>query len=159
MLRRNECRLNFKKSTGKNRRSQGVLNNPPATNGGSQEPATNRVKMETWIFFTFPTHLLGMLYQIFEFLLCAEAAPGPLYLGHVCQVRQFFLNFLETVKIWLCVIDLFIEKLVLKFGRNRSRNNEVITILNIWWKKTVNVIFGPLNSKFPDFRDFRKRIL
>ena len=30
MLRRNECRLNFKKSTGKNRRYQGgVLNNPP----------------------------------------------------------------------------------------------------------------------------------
>ena len=35
----------FKKSTGKKRRYQGgVLNNPPATNRGSQEPATNRVK-------------------------------------------------------------------------------------------------------------------
>ena len=31
-------------------------------------------------------------------------------------------------------MDLFIEKLVLKFGRNRSKNNEVMTILNIWWK-------------------------
>ena len=46
----------------------------------------------------------------------------------------FFFKFSETVKIWLCVMDWFIEKLVLKFGRNRSRNNEVMTILNIWWK-------------------------
>ena len=57
-------------------------------------------------------------------------------------------------------MDLFIEKLVLKFGLNRSRNNEVITSLNIWWKKTANdIFFGPLNPKFSDFFDFRKRIL
>ena len=54
-------------------------------------------------------------------------------------------------------MDLFIEKLVLKFGRNRSRNNEVMTILNI--KKTANFISGPLNSKFSDVLDFRKQIL
>ena len=39
-------------------------------------------------------------------------------------------------------MDLFIEKLVLQFSLNRSRNNEVITFLNIWWKKAI-VIFGP----------------
>ena len=72
-----------------------------------------------------------MLHQIFEFLLCAEAPPGPLSRGHVCQVSDnFFFKFPETVK-FDCVMDLFIEKLVLKFGRNRSRNNEVMTILNI----------------------------
>ena len=47
------------------------------------------------------------------------------------KFRHFF-KFSETVKIGLYVMDLFIEKLVLKFGLNRSRNNEVITILNIW---------------------------
>ena len=73
-----------------------------------------------------------MLYQIFEFLLRAEAPPGPLSRGHVCQVSDnFFFKFSETVKICLCVMDWLIEKLVLKFGRNRSRNNEVMTILNI----------------------------
>ena len=113
--------------------------------------------MGTWNFLTFPTHSLGMLHQIFEFLLCAEAPPGPLSRGHVCQVSDnFFFKFSETVKIWLCVMDLFIEKLVLKVGRNRSRNNEVMTILNIWWKNTANFIFGPLNPKFSDFFWFSK---
>ena len=52
-----------------------------------------------------------MLYQIFEFLLCAEAPPGPLSRGHVCQVSEnFFFKFSETVKIWLCVMDWFVEK-------------------------------------------------
>ena len=91
--------------------------------------------MGIWNFLTFLTHSLGMSNQISEFLLCAEAPPGPLSRGHVCQVSAIvFLKFSETVKIWLCVMDLSIEKLVLKFGRNRSRNNEVITILNIGWK-------------------------
>ena len=91
--------------------------------------------MGTWNFLTFPAHSLGTLHQIFEFLLCAEAPPGPLSRGHVCQVSDnFFFKFSETVKFLLCVMDLFIEKLVLIFGRNRSGNNEVMTILNIWWK-------------------------
>ena len=108
--------------------------------------------MGTWNFLTFPTHSLGMLHQIFEFLLCSEAPPGPLSRGHVCQVSDnFFFKFSETVKICLCVMDLFIEKLVLKFGRNRSRNNEVMTILNIWWKKTANFILAPWT---PNFRIF-----
>ena len=48
-------------------------------------------------------------------------------------------------------MDLFIEKLVLKFGRNRSRNNEVMTILNIWWKKRRILLFAPWT---PNFRIF-----
>ena len=46
MLRRNECRLNFKNRPVRTGDLKGgVLNNPPlATNRGSQEPATNRVK-------------------------------------------------------------------------------------------------------------------
>ena len=148
----------------------GVLNQHfnPITGGGAESvlPASfsalygKRLKMGTWNFLTFPIHSLGMLYQILEFLPCAEAPPGPLSRVHVCQVSDnFFFKFSETVKIWLCVMDWFIEKLVLKFGRNRSRNNEVMTILNICWKKTANFIFGPLNLKFSDFVDFRKRIL
>ena len=45
MLRRNECRLNFKNQPVKTRDLKAVLNDPPppATNRGSQEPATNRV--------------------------------------------------------------------------------------------------------------------
>ena len=44
MLRRNECRLNFKNRPVRTGDIKGgVLNNPPATNKGSQEPATNRV--------------------------------------------------------------------------------------------------------------------
>ena len=46
-------------------------------------------------------------------------------------------------------MDLLIEKLVLKFGRNRSRNNEVMTILNIWWKKR-RILFLALWT--PNFR-------
>ena len=67
------------------------------------------------------------------------------FLGeHVCQVLDnFFFKFSEIVKTWLCVMDLFIEKLVLKFGRNRSRNNEVMTILNIWWKKRRILFLAP----------------
>ena len=45
MLRRMECRLNFKNRPEEPEISRGVLNNPPATNRGSQEPATNRVKL------------------------------------------------------------------------------------------------------------------
>ena len=48
-------------------------------------------------------------------------------------------------------MDLFIEKLTLKFGRNRSRKNEVITNFKHLVKKTANFIFGPLNPKFSDF--------
>ena len=48
-------------------------------------------------------------------------------------------------------MDLFIEKLVLKFGRNRPRNNEVITILNIWWKKRRMLFLAPWT---PNFRIF-----
>ena len=50
----------------------------------------NGLKMRTWNFLTFLTHSLGMLHQIFEFLLCAEAPPGPLSRGHVCQVSDNF---------------------------------------------------------------------
>ena len=53
-------------------------------------------------------------------------------------------------------MDLFIEKLVLKFGRNRSRNNEVITISKHLLKKQR--MFEIL-AKFEIFLDFRKRIL
>ena len=112
--------------------------------------------MGTWNFLTFPTHSLGMLYQIFEFLLCAETPPGPLSGGHICQVSaNFFFKFSETVKIWLCVMDLFIEKLVLKFGPNRSRKNEVITILNIVWKN-CQFYFWPPEPQIFWFFEFSK---
>ena len=62
----------------------------PITGGGGGEwpPASfsalygKRLKMGTCNFVTFPKHSLGMLYQIFVFLLCAEAPPGPLSRGH-----------------------------------------------------------------------------
>ena len=112
--------------------------------------------MGTWNFLNFPIHSLGMLYQIFEFLLCAEAPPGPLSRGHVCQISDnFFFKFSETVKIWLCVMDSFIEKLFLKFGRNRSRSNEVMTILNIWWKNG-EFYFWPLEPQIFGFFWFSK---
>ena len=46
MLRRNECRMNFQNRPVRTGDIKGgVLNNlPPATNRGSQEPATSRVK-------------------------------------------------------------------------------------------------------------------
>ena len=50
-----------------------------------------------------PIHSLGMLYQIFEFLLSAEAPPGPLSRGHVCQVSAFFSsNFRKLQKFIMC---------------------------------------------------------
>ena len=48
MLRRNECRLNFKNRpvrTGDIKGGGGPKQPPLATNRGSQEPATNRVKV------------------------------------------------------------------------------------------------------------------
>ena len=117
-----------------------------------------RLKMGSWNFLTFSIHSLGMLYQILEFLFFAEAPPGPLSRGHACQVSTIFFSFSETVKIWLRVMDLLIEKLVLKFDPNRSRNNDVITFLNIWWKNG-DFYFWPLNSNFAYFWGFRKRIL
>ena len=45
-------------------------------------------------------------------------------------------------------MDLFTEKLVLKFGRNRSRNNEVITILNNLWKKQQMLFLAPEHQIF-----------
>ena len=115
--------------------------------------------MGTWNFVTFPKHSLGILYQIFEFLLCAEASPGPLSRGHVLpSFCHFVLKILETVKIWLCVMDLFIEKLVLKFCGNRSRNNEVTTFLNIWWTNGDCLEFWTPEPRICGFLDFRKRV-
>ena len=86
-------------------------------------------------------------------------SPGPLSRGHVCQVStNFSFKCSESVKIWLCVMDLFIEKLVLKFGRSRSRNNEVITILNIWWKNG-ECYFWPLEPQIFGFFGFSKTYL
>ena len=118
-----------------------------------------RPKMETWNFLTFPTHSLGMLYQILSFYFAQRRLQDHFLGGVFAKFRPiFFFKISETVKIWLCVMDLFIEKLVLKFGRNRNRGKKKLTILNIWWK-TANVIFDPLNPKFWDFGDFRKRML
>ena len=70
---------------------------------------------------------------MFEFLLCAEAPPGPLSRGHVLpSFGQFFLPIFGNCKNSNMCDGLVIEKLVLKFGRNRPRNNEVKTIINIW---------------------------
>ena len=44
MLRRNECRLNFKNRPVRTGDLKGGGPKPPATNRGSQEPAINRVK-------------------------------------------------------------------------------------------------------------------
>ena len=116
-----------------------------------------RLKMGTWNFLNFPTHSLGMLHQIFEFLLCAVAPPGPLSRGHVCQVSDnFFFKFSETVKKLIVCDGLLIEKLVLNFGRNRSRNNEVMTILNIWWKKNGEFNFWPPEPQIFGFFGFSK---
>ena len=54
--------------------------------------------MGTWNFLTFPTHSLGMLHQIFGFLLCAEAPPGPLSRRHVCQVSDNFFQIFGNCK-------------------------------------------------------------
>ena len=48
MLRRNECRLNFKNRPERTGDLKGGPKQPPlATNRGSQEPATNRVNKES----------------------------------------------------------------------------------------------------------------
>ena len=73
--------------------------------------------------------------------------------GMFAKFRTIFLRIFGNCKNLIVVMDLFIEKLVLKFGRNRSKNNEAMTIVNIWWK-TANFIFGPLNPKFSDFSVF-----
>ena len=119
-----------------------------------------RLKMGTWNFVTFPKHSLGILYKIFEFLLCAEAPPGPLSRGHYqtftpCSPTWNRLWFSETVKIRMCAMDLVIEKLVLKLGRNRSRNNEVITFLNIWCKND-DWNFWPPEPQICEFWGFSK---
>ena len=51
--------------------------------------------------------------------------------------------------------ELVIEKLVRKFGRNRSRNNEVITFLNIWWKNGDSY-FWPHELQICGFLGFSK---
>ena len=125
-------------------RSQGGRIGPPHQLTSPESPPVIGLRWGLEVSWLFPIHSLGMLYQIFEFLLCAEAPPGPLSRGHVCQVSAiFFFKLSETVKIWLRVIDLLIERLVLKFGLNRSRNNEVITFLNIWWKKRRLLFLAP----------------
>ena len=57
-----------------------------------------RLKMGTWNFLTFPIHSLGMLYQIFEFLLRAEALPGPLSRACLPSFGQFFLQIFWNCK-------------------------------------------------------------
>ena len=52
-------------------------------------------------------------------------------------------------------MDLFIEKYVLKFGRNRSRNNEVMKILNICWKNG-EFYFWPHEPQIFGFFGFSK---
>ena len=61
---------------------------PPSRWWKIQRPSRARVKMGAWNVLTFPKHSFGMLYQIFEFLLCAEAPPGPLFRGHVGKFRK-----------------------------------------------------------------------
>ena len=134
---------------------EGANRPPPPLPASFSALYGKRLEMGTWNFLTFPIHSLGMLYKIFEFPLCAEAPPGPLSWGHVCQVSAIFFKFSETVKIWLCSMDLFIKKLVRKFDLNRSRNNEVITFLNIWWKNG-DCYFWPPEPQICGFLGFSK---
>ena len=108
-------------------------------------------------FLTFP--IQGMLYQIFEFLLCAEAPPGLLSRGHVCQVSDiFFLQIFGNCKN-LIVCDGLVywetcpEIWPKSFKKQRSYDNFKHLV-----KRTANFTFGPLNPKFSDFWYFRKRI-
>ena len=72
---------------------------PSASRGWRNTPANAGLRWGLEISLTFLTHSLGMLYQIFEFLLCAEAPPGPLSRGHVCQVSDnFFLQIFGNCK-------------------------------------------------------------
>ena len=52
--------------------------------------------------------------------------------GMFDKFRPIFFEIFGSCKNLIVYDGLVIEKLVLKFGRKRSRNNEVITILNIW---------------------------
>ena len=74
----------------------GGPNRPPPPTANFFAPYGKRLKLGIWNFLTFPTHSLGMLYKIFDFLLCAEAPSGPLSRGHVCQVSAHFFKFSET---------------------------------------------------------------
>ena len=49
MLSGIERRLNFENQPVRSRDIKGVLNSPPTTNRGSQEPATNRVKPKSYL--------------------------------------------------------------------------------------------------------------
>ena len=87
-----------------------------------------RLKMGTWNFFTFPAHSLGMLCQIFEFLLCAEAPPGPLSRGHVCQASANFFQIFGNCKNlivcdWLVYWETWPEIRPKSFKKQRSHNN------------------------------------
>ena len=84
--------------------------------------------MGTWKFLTFPTPSLGMLPIFLVSILRRGASRTTFSEACLPSFGQFFFKFSETVKIWLCVMDLFIEKLVLKilpksFKKQRSYDN------------------------------------
>ena len=83
---------------------------PPSRSWKIQRPSRARVKIGTWNFVTSPKHSLGILYQIFECLLCAEAPPGQLSRGHYqtftpCSPTWNRLWFSETIKIRISMCD------------------------------------------------------
>ena len=133
--------------------------------GESAPPASfsalygKRLKMGTWNFLTFPKHSLGMLCQIFEFLLCAEAPPGPLSPGHVCQVSaNCFWKFSKAKNLIMCDGLVYWETCP-EIWPKSFKKQQSYNISKHLVKKTAIVIFGPLNPKFADFWDFRKQIL
>ena len=102
------------------------------------------------------THSLGMLHQIFEFLLWAEAPLGPLSRGYVSQVSDnFFFKFSVTVKIWLCDGLVYWETCPeiwpKSFKKQRSYDN-----FKHFVKKNVEFYFWPPEPQIFGFFGFSK---
>ena len=170
MLRRSECRLNFKNRPVRTGDLKGGPKQPPlpligvarslpliglmhekyfrTTNAVDTLPLRWGLQI-SWPFLYIHWECCT---KFFSFYFAQRRLQDHFLGGMFAKFRHFF-KFSETVKIWLRVMDLLIEKLVLKFGLNRSRNNEVITFLNIWWKNG-DCYFWPPNPKFADFGIF-----
>ena len=75
----------------------GKANRPP---GGFSDLYQKLLALAPWNLGTFLNHWLGVLYQNFDFLPCAEAAPGPFLRRYFSLNLEFSDIFHRSARCW-----------------------------------------------------------